>query len=342
MKQTRLGKTELMVSEVGFGGIPIIPVAHKEAVSVVRHCFERGITFFDTANMYADSERKIGEALEDVRDKVVIATKTTDRTAEGAAKHIDLSLKLLRTDYVDLYQFHNVSSEKELEKVLGPGGAYEAAAKARQEGKIRFIGFSSHDQATAKKACLTHRFATVQFPFNFIEHDPADGIFKVAQENDMGLIGMKPLGGGLLEKAVLCFKFLRRFPRVVPIPGISSIVEADEIIDFYLNPATLTADDNREIENLRSVIGTRFCHRCGYCMPCEQGVNITGAMSFRSAVARGMKREAVKMMVGSAMESVEGCIECEECLGKCPYKLPIPELLRENLAAYREYINKQS
>ena len=340
MKQTRLGKTELMVSELGFGGIPIIPIEHKEAVSIVRHCFERGISFFDTANMYADSERKIGEALEDVRDKVVLATKTTDRTAEGAAKHIDLSLKLLKTDHLDIYQFHNMSSEKELDMILGQDGAYEAVEKAQKEGKIRFIGFSSHDLATAKKACQTNRFFTVQFPFNFIEHDPADELFKIAEDNDMGIIGMKPLGGGLLEKAVLCFKFLRQFPRVVPIPGISSIEEADELIDFYLNPQPLTDEDKQEIERLRSVIGTKFCHRCGYCMPCEQGVNITSVMSFRSAVARGMKLDVVKFMVGPAMESAEGCTECEECLDKCPYKLPIPELLKENLAAYRDYINQ--
>jgi len=341
MKTVRLGKTNLIVTELGFGGIPIIPLEFEEGVKVVRHCFDQGITFFDTANAYANSEKKIGQALESVRDKVVLATKTHNRDAEGAAKHIRYSLENLRTDYIDIYQFHNIPNEETLSQVLAPGGAYEAARQAHDEGKIRFIGFSSHDIATAIKACHTDSFATVQFPFNFIEKDPADELFKVAQDHDMGIIGMKPLGGGLLERADLCFKFLQQHPYVVPIPGFCSTGEVDEVVGLYRSREPLSEADLKEIERIRAELGTRFCHRCGYCLPCEQGVMIPNVMSFRSS-ARRLNPAGAIQMAKAAMESAENCTECEECLERCPYNLQIPGLIKEHLAFYKEFVSQHA
>ena len=336
MRSTRLGKTCLMISELGFGGIPIIRLGFDEAVEVVRHCFEHGITFFDTANVYGDSEKKIGVALESVRDKVVLATKTLLREADDAADHVKYSLENLRTDCIDIYQTHNIANDETLENLLASGGAYEALAKAREEGKIRFIGFSSHNIATAVKACRTGKFDTLQFPFNFIEREPADELFKAAREMDMGIIAMKPLGGGLLERADLCFKFLQRHPGVVPIPGIQAKEELDEIIELYKNPVPLSDADIKAIEAIRSELGLKFCHRCEYCMPCEKGVTIPGVLSFKSVARRLAPMAAIGMAYG-AMESVEKCEDCGECIEKCPYDLPIPDLLKENLALYNDF-----
>jgi predicted aldo/keto reductase-like oxidoreductase len=221
MKTIRLGATALEISEIGFGGIPIIPLPQEEAVSVVRHCFDLGITFFDTANMYPTSEEKLGIALKSIRNKV-------------------------------------------------------------------------------------------------------------------GIIGMKPLGGGVLERANLCFRFLQRHPYVVPIPGIRAKKEADEIIDLYRNPEPLSEADLKDIETIRSALGEKFCHRCEYCMPCAQGVQIPSVLMFQAATKR-LSREGVKGWIGKAMESVEQCIECGECEQKCPYHLPISDLLKENLALYNQY-----
>ena len=336
MKTVRLGKTELMVTEVGLGGIPIIPLRKAEAVSVIQHCYELGIRFFDSANNYRDSEEKMGAALENLRNDVVIATKTAIRNAKEASEHIDLALQRLRTDYIDIYQLHNISNDETLEQVLAPGGAYEALDKARNDGKIRFIGFSSHSIPIATKTLKTGLFQTLQFPFNFIEKDPADELFPLARKMDVGLIGMKPLGGGLLERADLCFGFLQQHPYVVPIPGMCAKKEADEIVGFYHAPKALSQADLEEMDAIRSALGDKFCHRCQYCMPCEQGVQIPPVLIFKGFAKRFSPKVASEW-VTEAMLSVEECIECGECEEKCPYDLAIIDLLKENLSLYHEY-----
>jgi len=269
---------------------------------------------------------------------VVIATKSVNRDAQGAAEHIELSLRQLKTDRIDLFQLHNVSNEDALKQVLAPQGAYEAVVKARDAGKIRFIGISSHSMATATEALKTGLFQTLQFPFNFIESDPADHLFPLAIQKKVGLIGMKPLGGGVLERADLCFRFLQQYPYVVPIPGIRSTTEIDEIVDLYRNPQPLSAADWKDIERIRSTVGEKFCHRCEYCMPCEQGVQISAVLMFQAAAKR-LSREGVKGWIGKAMESVAQCIECGECEQRCPYHLPIANLLKENLALFNQYVH---
>ncbi len=340
MKTVRLGKTNLMVAELGFGGIPIIPLSVEEGAAVVRHCYDLGITFFDTANIYGDSEKKIGIALADVRGKIVLATKSLRRDAEGIAGHISSSLENLRTDRLDIYQLHNISNDDTVRQIFAPGGAYEAAEKAKREGKIRFISFSSHNVAIAIKMCRTGRFATVQIPFNFIETEPADELFQVARELDMGIIAMKPLGGGLLERADLCFKFLQQYPEVLPIAGVASREEMDEIATLYRAPQPLSEADRANMEKIRAELGKRFCHRCGYCLPCEQGVRIPEVMMFRSILKR-MHHERAVNFSKDPLGTVESCTECGECIERCPYDLPIPEMLRENLALYQEALRRR-
>jgi hypothetical protein len=335
MHTVKLGKTGIEASAFGFGGIPIIPLTPEEAINIIRHGYDQGITFYDTANAYVDSEKKIGQALENVRDKVFIATKTQKRDAEGSATHLKYSLKDLRTDYIDLYQFHNVSKESDLNQTLAPGGAYETAENARNQGKVRHIGITSHDLRTAILACKTGKFATIQFPFNFIEKEPEDELFKVARDLGMGIIAMKPLGGGILDHAELCFKFLRQFPDVLPIPGFSAMKEIDEILGFYQSPGILTKEDEKAMEALRAELGDKFCHRCGYCMPCEHGVSITEVMGYRSMAKRFSPDVAIRM-TRKAMTTVENCIECRECIEKCPYHIEIPEALQFNLKLYED------
>jgi len=341
MKTVTLGGTGLTVSEIGFGGIPVIPLSIEDGAAVVRHCYDLGITFFDTANVYRDSEKKVGQALCDVRDKVVIATKTLRRDAQTAATHIRQSLENLRTDRIDIYQLHNVSNEDTLGQVLAPGGAYGAAKKAKEEGAIRFIGFSSHNVKFAAGVCRRGLFSTVQVPFNFIETEAVDELFGVAREMGMGVIGMKPLGGGLLQRADLCFKFLQRYPGIVPIPGVISKAEMDEIVSLVRSREPLTEADLTDMEKIRADLGTRFCHRCGYCLPCERGVRIPEALGFKSILKRFQGETALNFS-RDALKSAENCDQCGACIERCPYELPIPEMLDENLALFGEALKRST
>jgi len=341
MKAVKLGGTGLIVSEIGFGGIPIIPLSVEDGAAVVRHCYDLGITFFDTANVYRDSEKKVGQALCDVRDKVVIATKTLRRDAQTAATHIRQSLDNLRTDRIDIYQLHNVSNDDTLAQVLAADGAYRAAEKARKDGTVRFIGFSSHNVKFAAGVCRRGLFSTVQVPFNFIETEAVDELFGVAREMGMGVIGMKPLGGGLLQRADLCFKFLQRYPGIVPIPGVISKAEMDEIVSLVRSREPLTEADLTDMEKIRADLGTRFCHRCGYCLPCERGVRIPEALGFKSILKRFQGETALNFS-RDAVKSAENCDQCGACIERCPYELPIPEMLDENLALFREALKRST
>jgi uncharacterized protein len=340
LRLNSLGKSGIMATELGFGGIPIMRLNVEEAKLVIKHCFELGIRFFDTAHIYGDSEEKLGKALEPFRDQVIIATKVWAKDGKGAAAQLAMSLDRLRTNHIDLIQCHNIAKQEDLEKAMGPGGAYEALAAAKAKGQVRAIGFSSHNPDIAAKGCRLGKFATLQFPFNFIENDPLEKVFPAALEQGMGIIAMKPLGGGLLDRADLCFRFLQEYPEVVPIPGIQSTDEIDEIISFYRDRRPLSRDDWVKIQEIRSELGTRFCHRCEYCMPCEQGVQIPGVLMVKTQVRRFGYKQVVAM-AKDKIATVENCIECGECVERCPYGLPIPDMLQESLEIYQRFLSER-
>jgi hypothetical protein len=329
MKYFNLGKTDLKVSEVGFGGIPIIRLQTDEALKVLLHAYDRGITFYDTANMYRDSESKIGLALSPFRDKVVIATKTILRDAAGFRKHLENSLKRLKTDYIELYQFHQVANEEEWGKITKDGGALSETDKAKKEGKIRFLGFTSHNLQMAVKLIKTGLFSTVQFPFNFIEQEAKDELHECARKKSMGIIVMKPFAGGVIDNADLAFKYLRQFPDAIPIPGFDSVQAVDEIVSIYDHPNEITDRDMENMEKYRQELGRKFCRRCEYCQPCPNGVFVTAAMSYPIVASRMSPKVSVDFLK-IVMESIEKCTECGVCMEKCPYELPITELLKKN------------
>jgi uncharacterized protein len=339
LKTIDLGRSGLKATEVGCGGIPIMRVGLEEAKLIIRHCFQLGIRFFDTAHVYNDSEEKMGLALEPVRDEVVLATKVWAKDAAGAAEELAMSFDRLRTKHIDLIQCHNVSNQPDLDKVMGPGGAYEVLAEAKAGNRVGAVGFSSHNPDIAVQAIRTGKFATLQFPFNFIEDDPQDKVFPVAREWGMGLIAMKPLGGGLLDRADLCFRFLQQYRDLVPIPGIQSLKEIDEIVGYYRERRPLGQADLEQMQRIRNELGGRFCHRCEYCMPCEQGVQIPKVLLIKSQVRRFSPKQ-LAFIAKEAVASVEQCADCGECVEKCPYHLPVPDMLKENAEAFKKFLNE--
>ncbi|HEY9073449.1 MAG TPA: aldo/keto reductase [Desulfobaccales bacterium] len=337
MRQRLLGKTGLKVSEVGFGGIPIIRLSMDEAIRVLRRAQERGITLFDTANVYLDSEEKIGRAFKGLpRQQLVLATKSMKRDRPGLEADLEQSLRLLRTDYLDLFQFHQVSQETDFQALTAPGGALEAALKAREAGKIRHLGVTSHNLEMAIKLVKADLFSVIQFPFNFTEAAAADELHPLARERGLGLLAMKPFGGGLLDNAGLAFKFLRQFPDVVPLPGCDTVASVDEVTAIYQQENVVTPEDLAAMERYRTELGDKFCRRCEYCQPCPQGVMITPAMLY-AIVAHRMGPAKAAAFSAKFMETVRNCQECAECADRCPYSLPIPEMLKENLALYDKH-----
>jgi len=340
MRYLKLGKTDVTVSECGFGCIPIIRLSKDDSVKVLRHAFERGITYFDTANAYRDSEEKIGIAFAGIREKVVLASKTLMRGAEGAMSHLENSLRMLKTDHLDLYQLHQIAQEKDWLEVTGPAGALEAVLKAKTAGKIRYVGVTSHNLQMAIKMARSGLFDTIMFPFNLIEEGAKDELIGTTQEMGMGFIGMKPFGGGVIDNAMVAFKFLRDHASIIPIPGFESADQVDEIVSFYSEANLINDQDIEIMEKYRSELGKKFCRRCEYCQPCPQGVMITPAMGYPIVASRMSPSVAVDFSK-NAMESVLLCIRCGTCIKRCPYELQVPDILKANYALYEKHLKEK-
>lgn len=337
MRHVMLGKTGLKISELGFGGIPIIRLDRDTAIQVLRRAYEKGITFYDTANAYRDSEEKMGRAFDGLRGKVIIATKTIQRSAINATKQLENSLRMLKTDYIDLYQLHQIAQEKDWQAVTAPDGALEAVVKAKKEGKVRFIGVTSHNLAMAVKLVRTGLFSTIQFPFNFIEDAAKDELFPAAEEHGMGIIAMKPFAGGMIDNAEIAIKYLRQYPEAVPIPGYDSVDSVDQLAAYYQSPNVVTEADRKWMDTYRHELGKQFCRRCEYCQPCPNGVMITMAMGYKVIASRMSPAVSVEFS-RLAMESVKHCTECEVCIERCPYELPIHDMLKANYELYERHL----
>jgi predicted aldo/keto reductase-like oxidoreductase len=334
MKRIRLGKSGLTVSQIGFGGIPIQRLAEKEAIAVVRGCLDRGVDFIDTARAYTTSEEHIGKAIAGRRDGVVLATKSVCRDKAGLLADLETSLRLLGSETIDLYQLHGVSTMEDYQKVTQPGGALEGALEAQRSGKIRHIGFTSHSLDISNLAVDSGLFETILFPLNFVGREPGEALYPLAIARDVGFIVMKPLGGGLLGNARLAFKYLLQFSQAVSIPGIEKIEELEEILRIVSEPARLTQTDLDGMERIRQELGSRFCRRCQYCQPCPQGIPIAQVLSAENVWKRIPLADFLQGYA-APIEKAAACEKCGECEAKCPYGLPIREMLDESLALYQ-------
>ena len=337
MDKVRFGKTGLMVSKIAFGGIPIQRLGLDEAAKVVRGVIGLGVNFIDTANGYTDSEEKIGLGIKGIpREEIVIASKSGARDKATFLKNLDLSLSRLGVDYIDMYQHHGLGPDS-YEKVFAEGGAYEGMTEAVKAGKVRFPAFSSHDIPMAMKIMQEGKFAMVQLPFNYVDDEAAKEAIPLAKKLDMGFIAMKPFGGGLLSDARLSIKYLSQFDSIVPDPGIEKLSEMEEIVRIMESGEKFSPADAAEIERVKAELGDRWCHRCNYCQPCPQNISISMALTIESHMKR-MPFSRASGMASKGMEAARNCIECRACVEKCPYKLNIPELIKEKLAVWDKYV----
>jgi predicted aldo/keto reductase-like oxidoreductase len=295
-----------------------------------------GINFIDTANSYTTSEERIGKALKGIRKNIVLATKSGAREPAELKQHLELSLKRLQTDYIDLYQFHGISSFFDLDKITAPGGCLDIAEKAKAAGTIRHIGITSHQMDVAKKAVATGRFETVMFPFNFITSEAIDELIPLCRKMDVGFICMKPLGGGLIDNATVAIKYLLQFPDIAPIPGIEKTGEMREIIDIMSGSGQLTGVEMAEMKHIRETLGTRFCHRCDYCQPCTMKIPISTVLTHKSVYKRLPASRFFFPPMSGLMDVAATCSECGECEKRCPYHLPIRDMIKEQIVWYND------
>ncbi len=334
MDTIRLGKTNLTVSKNGFGALPVQRVSMEEAAKLLRKAYDHGINYFDTARAYTDSEAKIGYALHDVRENIVISTKTTALKAEDFWKDLHTSLETLQTDYIDIYQFHNPSF---CPKPGDGSGLYEAMVAAKAKGMIRHIGITNHRLALAEEAVLSGLYETLQFPFSYLASDKDLALVRLCEEKDVGFICMKALSGGLITHSDAAYAFLRRYP-VAPIWGIQREKELDEFLSYQDNPPELTDALQAIIDHDRGELVGDFCRGCGYCMPCPAGIEINTCARMSLMIRRSPTAALLNEKSQAMMKKIEGCLHCGRCKTRCPYGLDTPTLLERNYEDYKTFL----
>ena len=327
MEYRILGKTGLRVSRMGFGGIPIQKIDAEGTRKLMQELITAGVNYIDTARGYTVSESFLGEALEGIRDKFILATKSMSRDKAGMEKDINTSLSNLRTDYIELYQVHNPSLAQ-LEQVIAPGGALEALLEAKQAGKIGHIGLTAHSVAVFERALELPWVETIMFPYNIVETQAVELIAKCAEKN-IGFINMKPLAGGAIEDATLALRFVCANPHMtVTIPGMADVSEIHQNVAACADTTPLTEDEKAAMEKVVKDLGTNFCRRCNYCQPCAAGINISGVFLFEGYLSRYGLADWAKGRYATLPVKASACIGCGACESRCPYGLPIRQMLK--------------
>lgn len=324
----KLGRTGLKISAVSMGGIPVQRLTANEAAEVIETAFQAGINFIDTARGYTDSEFKFGEVLGRYKSSVIVATKSMARSAEDMAADIEKSLRDLKLEHIHLYQMHNVKDDDSLRKVLAPGGALEALKNAKRAGKISHIGITGHIPSVLVEAIKTGEFDTVQFPFNSVETSGLMELMPLAKKMDVGTIAMKPFAGGAIKSTVLSLRYILSQGFDTVIPGMDSCLQIQENVKAAgLGP--LTPQEQETLQNEVSGLAGAFCRRCEYCQPCPQGVDIPTVFLLDGYWTRyGLKQWAVDRYKPMTVKASD-CIDCGRCEEKCPYQLPIRDMLKK-------------
>lgn len=335
MTQVTLGRTGIAANKNAFGALPIQRVSTQYAGKLLKKAYDGGITFFDTARGYSDSEEKIGLALSGVREKIFISTKTMARSAEEFWEQLETSLRLLRTDYVDIYQFHTPGF---CPKPGDGTGLYEAMEVAREQGKIRFIGITNHRLDVAEEAVRSGLYDTLQFPFNYLADEKDIALVRLCGEMNVGFIAMKGLSGGLITRSDAAYAWMAQYENALPIWGVQRENELDEFLSYIDNPPALTPEMRAVIETDREELGGNFCRACGYCMPCPMGIEINMCARMAQLIRRSPSDNWLSERGKRTMLKAEECIECGQCKAKCPYGLDTPALLKLNLEDYKNIL----
>lgn len=335
MAKVRLGRTGIMAEKNAFGALPIQRISVEAAVKLLRRAYVQGVNFYDTARWYTDSEVKLGEAFEGMREKIYIATKTGAATAEEFWRDLHTSLTNLRTDYIDIYQFHNPAF---CPKPGDGTGLYEAMLEAKEKGMIRHIGITNHRLNIAHEAVGSGLYETLQFPFSYLASEKDIELAEQCKAADMGFIAMKALSGGLITNSAAAYAFLAQYENVLPIWGIQREKELDEFLSYVENPPVLDEELSAVIARDREELLGDFCRGCGYCMPCPVGIEINNCARMSLLIRRAPSAAQLTPEMQEKMKRIEDCLHCGMCKSKCPYGLDTPGLLEKNYKDYCEIL----
>ncbi len=340
----KLGRTGIKVFPLGFGGIPIQRLNTREAVKIVRAAVKLGINFIDTARAYSDSEEKIGLALENVEKKIFLATKTPKLDKKGSLNDIKISLDRLKVSSIDIYQLHGINDRNSLKEVMKSDGALSGLKQAKKAGKIKHIAITGHNNEILLEALETGDFSTVQFCYNYIENDCEEKLIDYCLENDIGMIAMKPLAGGRLENPAVALKYVLSKEGIIPDPGMETIEEVKENMEIAQNSWELNQQEKELIQKDIEKLGTQFCRRCDYCQPCPEEISISAVLRAESFINR-MPAQQINDKEGwiyKSFKKAENCTNCRQCVERCPYDLPVPELIDENIEIMSDFLLKQT
>ncbi|MDD3776620.1 MAG: aldo/keto reductase [Actinomycetota bacterium] len=335
-----LGRTKLKVSQIGFGAIQFARVARQQSITLVRQAHELGVNFIDTAHMYPHSEELLGQAISGIRDSLVISSKSLSTDKKEFLQQLDTSLSRLGTDYLDIFMFHDVSKQEKLEKLLA-NGVVDALIKQKSQGKVRHIGFSCHSSEIIEQYYQLPDFSVIMMPANFVAVEfTRDKIYRRLVDNNIGILGMKPMGGGRLEDAGLCLKYLKQYDRIVPVVGMESLDQVKQNIEHMENPETLDEQDWEKIAQIREKLGDKFCRGCRYCMPCPQGIDIYELNFLKVVYDQFPLKEYLTPQRTQEVDKLKECTQCRSCEDKCPYSLDILDMMRENRDFYYQKLKK--
>ncbi len=335
MRKVRLGRTNLEISKTSFGALPIQRVDFDTAKKILVKAYENGINFFDTAQAYSDSEEKIGYALADKRKDIIIATKTGARTKREAQKHLETSLKRMKTDYIDIVQIHN---PKEYPNPEDENSPYNALVEAKKRGDIRFIGFTNHSIDLAIKAAESGLYDTVQFPISMISTLKDLSLIDICAKNDVGIIAMKALCGGLIKNIKAAFAFFEQYENLVPIWGIQKEEELDEFLEYEKNPPVVDDNMRAVMKKEQEELAGDFCRGCGYCLPCPARIPIPTAARMKFLLRRAVKEDFLTEEWQEQMSRIDNCLHCNRCSIRCPYNLDTPALLKKMYEDYKTFL----
>jgi predicted aldo/keto reductase-like oxidoreductase len=331
MRRIKLGKTGIEAHQLGFGGIPIQRVDEAQAIETVAYAVEKGVDFIDSSRAYTTSEERIGKALKQAGKKVALATKSFNRTSDGVRKDVETSLNNFQTDFIDLYQCHAMRDLEDYQRITSKGGALEGLIQSKEEGLIGHMGMTSHSLDLVEKVIDDGLFETIMVCFSLLEPKACEVVIPKAVEKGIGVIAMKPFSGGVIDNPTIALKFVLSWPDVLVLAGVEQKELFEENWRIFQGDYELSHDEKSEIEEIRKQYDKRFCRRCDYCQPCSEGIRIQYVLGVESMIKRMGVTALNSPMLSNVIKDAQKCTECGECMPRCPYELPIPELIKQKL-----------